>query len=104
MSSSLANILKDIIEPLVKRIRALEALERPYIAQGTATVLNGTTLIVVTHNLPYTPAAGDIAIWFCSTGNAATCYIDTYTAANFTIHTNADPGAATAVIGWKAIR
>jgi hypothetical protein len=102
--SSLTDILKDIITPLVKRIRTLEALERPYIAQGVATVLNATTSIVVTHGLPYTPVDGDIAIWFCKTGNAATCYIDTYTAANFTIHTNADPGAATAIIGWKAIR
>jgi len=104
MSNSLPDILKNIIEPLVKRIRALEALERPYIAQGTATILNGTTSIVVTHGLPYTPAAGDVAIWFCKTGNAATCYIDTYTATQMTIHTNADPGAATAIIGWKAIR
>lgn len=96
--------LKSIIEPIMKRIRNLESLERPHISQGTATVLNTTTSIVVTHGLPYTPVDGDIMIWFCKTGNAATCYIDTYTAANFTIHVNADPGAATAIIGWKSIR
>jgi hypothetical protein len=95
---------KYIIESLVKRIRALEVLERPHISYGTATVLNGTTSIIVTHGLPYTPVAGDIVIWFCKTGNAATCYIDTYTAAQMTIHVNADPGAATAIIGWKSIR
>jgi hypothetical protein len=96
--------LKRIIEPLVKRIRALEALERPYIKSGTAVILNGTTSTIVTHGLPYTPADGDIMIWFCKTGNAATCYIDTYTATQFTIRVNANPGAATAIIGWKSIR
>jgi hypothetical protein len=98
------NFLQLIIEPIMKRIRGLEALERPHISQGVATVANGTTSIVVAHGLPYTPADGDIMIWFCTTGNAATCYIDTYTAANFTINVDSDPGAATAVIGWKSIR
>ena len=96
--------LKEIIEPLVKRIRALEARESPSIASGTATVLNGQTSVVVTHGLPYTPEAGDVMIWFCQTGNSATCYIDTYTATQFTIRVDADPGAATAIIGWKSVR
>jgi hypothetical protein len=100
----MSNELKNIIEPLVKRIRSLETQERPHISQGTATVLNTTTSIIVTHGLPYTPVDGDIMIWFCKTGNAATCYIDTYTATQFTIRVNADPGAATAIIGWKSIR
>lgn len=96
--------LKSIIESIVKRIRSLETQERPHISQGTATVLNTTTSTVVTHGLPYTPADGDIMIWFCKTGNSATCYIDTYTSTQFTIHVNADPGAASAIIGWKSIR
>lgn len=71
---------------------------------GTWTVINTQTSVVVTHGLGWTPQAGDIAIGFTSTGNSATCYIDTYTATQFTVHVNADPGAATAVGWWKAIR
>ena len=98
------NYLKSIIESIVKRIRSLETQERPHISQGTATVLNTTTSIVVTHGLPYTPVAGDIMIWFCKTGNSATCYIDTYTSTQFTIRLDSDPGVGGAVVGWKSIR
>ena len=71
---------------------------------GTWTVANGQTSVVVTHGLSFTPVAGDIAIGFSSLGNSASCYIDTYTATQFTVHVNADPGAATATGWWKASR
>jgi len=96
--------LKEIIEPLVKRIRALEAKEAPRVVSGTATVLNEQTSVVVTHGLPYTPVAGDIMVWFCQPGSSTSCYVDTYTATQFTIRVNANPGITTAIIGWKAIR
>lgn len=60
---------------------------------GTATLLNGNTSIVVTHSLDVTPAAGDIVVtpmenW----GSMTEFYIDTYTATQFTIHADQDPG------------
>ena len=70
---------------------------------GTATLLSGTTSIVVDHGLDVTPSAGDIMVTpIGSLGSASFFYIDTYTDTQFTIHVNADPGA-NVDFAWKAI-
>lgn len=70
---------------------------------GTATLVNGTTSIAVTHGLAVTPVAGDIVVtpieaW----GNMTQFYIDTYTSTQFTIHANINPGQDVDFV-WKAI-
>lgn len=70
---------------------------------GTATLANGTTSIIVTHGLVKTPSAGDIVVtpieaW----GNMTQFYIDTYTATQFTIHADINPGQDVD-FAWKAI-
>ena len=70
---------------------------------GTATIVSGTTSIVVDHGLDVTPSAGDIMVTpMGSLGSASYFYIDTFTSTQFTIHTNADPGA-NVDFAWKAI-
>lgn len=70
---------------------------------GIATLVNGQTVIIVSHGLAVTPSAGDIMItpieaW----GNMTQFYIDTYTSTNFTIHADQDPGQDVD-FAWKAI-
>ena len=60
---------------------------------GTATIVNTTTSIAVTHGCDYTPSAGDIDVHPIETlNNASFWYVDTITSTQFTIHVNADPG------------
>lgn len=71
---------------------------------GTATVANGATTAVVTHGLDVTPVAGDVVVTPTNNlGNATKFWIDTYTATQFTIHVDSDPGIDTATFAWKAI-
>jgi len=70
---------------------------------GTATLVNATTSIAVTHGLDVTPSAGDIVVtpieaW----GSMAQFYIDTYTSTQFTIHADGDPGVDVD-FAWNAI-
>lgn len=71
---------------------------------GTWTVPNTATSVVVTHGLGWTPQAGDIAIGFTSPDNSATCWIDTYTSTQFTVHIDVAASPATTTGWWKAIR
>lgn len=72
-------------------------------AKGTATVLNGTTSIAVAHGLAFTPAAGDIVLTpLESLGAAAMFWVNTYTATQFTINVNADPGTDVD-FAWQAV-
>lgn len=71
---------------------------------GVATLANLTTSIVVNHGLDITPVAGDIMVtpieaW----GSMTQFFIDTYTATQFTIHSNVDPGQDVD-FAWKAIK
>lgn len=68
---------------------------RGYVTEnsGTATILNTTTSIPVTHGCDYTPSAGDIDVHPIETLNLASFwYVDTITSTQFTIHVNVDPG------------
>lgn len=70
---------------------------------GTATLVNGQVAIVVAHGLDVTPAAGDIMVTpMESLGAASEFYIDTYTAANFTIHVDVNP-TQDVDFAWKAV-
>lgn len=72
-------------------------------SNGTATVLDGTTSIVVTHGLVGTPTLQDIRVTPTNDlGTAAKFWTSTPTATQFTIHVNADPGAGTAAFVWDA--
>lgn len=73
--------------------------------QGTATVANGSTTIVVSHGLDYTPAAGDVVVTPTnSMGSATKFFVGTYTSSQFTITVNTDPGATTATFAWSTRR
>lgn len=70
---------------------------------GTATLADGTTSIAVTHGLGVTPAAGDVMVTPIEAWGAMTeFYIDTYTATQFTIHADQDPGQDVD-FAWKAL-
>lgn len=70
---------------------------------GTDTIPSASTSKVVTHGLAVTPAAGDVMVTpMESLGNASFFWVDTYTSTQFTINTNAAPGADTD-FAWKAI-
>lgn len=72
-------------------------------AQGAATVLSGTTSIVVNHGLGMTPALSQIQVVPTNNLGAATKFwISTPTATQFTINVDANPGAPTATFAWLA--
>lgn len=69
---------------------------------GTATIVSGTTSIVVTHGLGVTPALKDLSLapGTNTTNSVGLVWADTFTATQFTIHCEADPGASGLVVGW----
>lgn len=72
-------------------------------SSGIVTLANGQTSVVVNHSLSVTPNAGDIMVTpIESWGNMTQYFIDTYTAGQFTIHANVDPGQDVD-FAWKAI-
>lgn len=78
---------------------------RGYVTEnkGTAIVPNGSTTVVVNHGLSVTPTAGDVSVTPTnSMGAAAKYFVGSYTATQFTITVNADPGATTASFAWSA--
>ena len=79
-------------------------------AQGTATILNGATSVVVTHGLgstvtPITPTIQDITVTLAelSTADPGEIYVDTITSTQFTIRCRTDPGISGLDLAWKAI-
>ena len=92
----------DPVNARIKLINAIIAGITDSSKNGVATLANGTTSIVVTHGLGWTPVAGEIAVtpleaW----GAAVNFWVDTYTATQFTIHVNADP-TQDVDFGWFA--
>jgi hypothetical protein len=72
--------------------------------KGTATILSGTTSIVVTHGCNYTPDAGDISLVPTGTlGSAAFFFVTSITSTNFTINVNVDP-ATNVTFAWAVRR
>jgi Right handed beta helix region len=72
---------------------------------GTATILSGTTSIVVTHGLSVTPTLDDISVVFGenSTNDPGICWISNITSTQFTINVRADPGASNLDLAWQAV-
>jgi hypothetical protein len=72
-------------------------------ADGLATVVSGTTSIVVTHGLDFTPANSEIKVTLLEnpTNDIGLVWVDTVTATQFTIRTRSDPGASNLDVGWK---
>jgi hypothetical protein len=69
---------------------------------GTATVLNTTTSIAVTHGLDITPSLGIISVTPTNNlGTATKFWISGATSTQFTINVDADPGAGTATFAWS---
>jgi len=59
---------------------------------GTDTLTNGTTEVIITHGLAYTPSAEDIDVHPIETlNNASFWWVDTITSTTFKIKVNADP-------------
>ncbi len=67
---------------------------------GTATLLINTGDIIVAHNLGATPSRVLVAMT-SNPGLAVSTWVDTYTSANFTIHTSTNVTTAT-TFDWKA--
>lgn len=72
-----------------------------YRNDGTATVLNGTTTIAVSHGLSKTPGLKDIHVTPTNDlGSAVKFWISNATSTQFTINVDADPGATGATFAW----
>lgn len=69
---------------------------------GGATVVNGTTSIVVSHTLSSTPTIADIMVVARSWGSATKAWISDVTATQFTINVDVNPGASNATFTWWA--
>lgn len=75
-------------------------------SEGTAVVPNGSTTVTIPHGLletSMTPTGRNIKIWpINSLGTATRGYVSAVGKFTFTITVDADPGATTAIFGWKA--
>lgn len=69
---------------------------------GTATVLNGSTSIEVSHGLATTPTQVIVSPSSNPTNNVSFWYVDGINASSFTIRVNADPGAGNLSFAWRA--
>lgn len=74
-------------------------------ASGTATINNGTTSVVITHNLSTTPGVQHFSITFSESpsNDVGTPWVDTITSTQATIHVRNDPGVSNLDLGWKVI-
>lgn len=71
-------------------------------SNGTATVANGSTSIAVNHSLSVTPALANISVTPTNNlGTATKFWISGVGATQFTINTDANPGATTATFAWS---
>lgn len=70
--------------------------------RGTATVLNGTTSILVNHGLAVTPTSSQVSITPTnSMGSATKFWLSSVTSSQIQISVDANPGATTATFAWK---
>lgn len=84
-------------DPINERVRLINEMLagiKAALGRGVATVLNTATTVVVTHGLGWTPVIGDIVVCPAEDVGAVTSFwVDTYTATEFTINVDQDPGA-----------
>ena len=84
----------DPVHARIVSLNALLAALKDCFSRGVATVLNTATTVVVTHGLGWTPAPGDIVVCPAEdVGLVTSFWVDTYTATEFTINVDQDPGA-----------
>lgn len=104
LNSDQVDYLKQLIKTLTLMYSDISNAHNSgsYRNSGTATVLNGTTSIVISHGLKKTPVLKDIQVTATGWGNAAKCWISNATATQFTINVDADPGVSTATFVWNA--
>lgn len=71
---------------------------------GTATILDTTTAITVTHNILGTPDASEIQLTPTEnpTNTPGVLWVDTITATQFNINCENDPGASNLDVAWRA--
>jgi hypothetical protein len=77
-----------------------------FFEKGTATILNGTTSIAVTHGLEYTPTQEDIMVMAGEnpTNAVGSIWTSTFGAAQFTINCENDPGASNLDVVWWVLK
>jgi parallel beta-helix repeat protein len=73
---------------------------------GTGTILSGTTSIVITHGLSFTPTLENIFITLgeLSTTDPGQIYVTTITSTQFTVNCRTNPGASNLDFAWRAQR
>lgn len=70
---------------------------------GNATVANGTTTKVVTHNVNQGTPTQVFLTPTNDLGNATKFWVSNITSTQFTVNVDVDPGAGTATFAWRAI-
>jgi len=70
---------------------------------GVATILSGTTSIVVNHGLDVTPNPSDTKIVMSEspTNDPGNTFVNNFTSTQFTINSRNDPGASNLDFGWQ---
>ena len=74
--------------------------------KGTSTINNGSTSVVVTHGLSYTPSASECTVTWTEnpTNDPGNWWISSITSSQFTVNVRADPGASNLDFGWACRR
>lgn len=72
---------------------------------GTATILSGTTSVVVTHNLGVVPTLQQISVIAGEdpTQSVGLIWVDTITSTQMTIHCESDPSTSNLDLGWRIL-
>lgn len=73
---------------------------------GTGMITSGSTSVVITHGLSYTPAASDITITPSnkSTNDYGNIWISNITPTQFTVNVRNDPGPSNLIFSWAVRR
>lgn len=70
---------------------------------GNASIVSGTTSIIVSHGLADTPTRVQVTPTNNPTNAVSFWWVDTLTSTQFTIHCNTDPGATGLTFDWRAV-
>ena len=73
---------------------------------GRGTIISGSTSVIITHGLSYTPAASDITIIPTnkSTNDYGNIWISNVTSTHFTVNVRNDPGPSNLIFSWAVRR
>lgn len=75
-------------------------------SKGTGQINSGSTSVVITHGLSYTPNAADIHVtWTNNPTNVPNnWWVSSITSTQFTVNVRSDPGASNLTFAWSAMR